>query len=281
MLWLLAAVGTAFCFGINNTIFKWGTTKNVSKVMTQLFFYLIAFVIMLMFAIARHELNFSIPAIIFGLFIGIFNANGNIQMTKAFEKGPASITSTLIASNSIVVVLATALFFPESIPGLHWLGIGLMLAAAVVIQYQSNTRMTIEYKPWLLSCIFAFLSIGLVGVIMKIATYQQVDFTNLLVSMYGGGFLYLCILARKEWKSTKNFQMEFKLGSIVGVLSVIGYSCYLFALKTGFSSVVFPIISLNCVIVMLMGLIVFKERLKMYQFLGIIIALFGLVLSKI
>ncbi len=281
MLWLLAAVGTAICFGINNTLFKWGTTKGVSKVMTQLFFYLIAFLIMLLFSFVRHDLNFSIPSIVLGVLIGIFNTNGNIQMTKAFEKGPASITSTLIASNSIVVVLATALFFPESIPMVHWLGIGLMLVAAVVIQYQSNTRMSFEYKPWLLRCTFAFLSIGLVGVFMKMATYQQIDFINLLVSMYGGGFLYLCVLARKEWKNTRNFQTEFKIGSVVSVLSVIGYSCYLFALETGFSSIVFPIISLNCVIVMLMGLIVFKERLKMYQFVGIIVALFGLVLSKI
>lgn len=240
-----------------------------------------AFLIILLFAYVRHDLYFSMPSIVFGLLIGIFNANGNIQMTKAFEKGPASITSTLIASNSIVVVLATALFFPESIPMVHWLGIGLMLAAAIVIQYQSNTRTAFEYKPWLLRCTLALLSIGLVGIFMKVATYQHVDFINLLVSMYGGGFLYLCVLARKEWKSPRNFQVEFKLASIVSVLSVIGYSCYLFALKTGPSSVVFPIISLNCVIVMLMGLVIFKEKLKMYQFLGIMIALFGLVLSKV
>jgi drug/metabolite transporter (DMT)-like permease len=57
MLWLLAAVGTAICFGINNTLFKWGTTKHVSKVMTQLFFYLIAFFIMFLFAFVRHGLD--------------------------------------------------------------------------------------------------------------------------------------------------------------------------------------------------------------------------------
>ncbi|MEK1832875.1 hypothetical protein AAAC51_39975 [Priestia megaterium] len=42
----------------------------------------------------------------------------------------------------------------------------------------------------------------------------------------------------------------------------MGYSCYLFALKEGPSSVVYPIISLNCIVVLIGSLIIFKERLK-------------------
>lgn len=281
MLWLMSAFGTALCFGINNSLFKWGATKDLSKVFIQFFFYLVAFLIVLLFTLIQGNLHVSFMAMVYGSLIGILNANGNIQMTRAFEKGPASITSTLIAMNTIVVVLATALFFPESIPMLHWLGVMLMIGAVIVIQYQPNKQIRIDYKPWLLRCLFAILSIGSVGFLLKVASYERVDFLQMLVSMYGGGLIFLGLFARKELMRLAKHKTEMKIASLVGILSTIGYSCYLFALKNGPASVVFPIISLNCIVVMIAGLLIFKERLKSYQLLGMAVALFGLVLTKV
>lgn len=104
---------------------------------------------------------------------------------------------------------------------------------------------------------------------------------EMLVSMYGGGAVYLSLLARKELKKITAHKIEIKIGILVGILSTIGYSCYLFALKEGPSSVVYPIISLNCIVVLIGSLIIFKERLKKYQLIGIILTLCGIVLTKI
>jgi len=153
--------------------------------------------------------------------------------------------------------------------------------AACIIQYQPNKTAHIEYKLWILSCCLALLSIGTVGVIMKFSTYQHFSMSEMLVSMYGGGAVYLSLLARKELKKLTAHKIEIKIGVLVGILSTIGYSCYLFALKEGPSGVVYPIISLNCIVVLIGSLIIFKERLKKYQLLGIILTLCGVVLTKI
>jgi len=281
MLWFLSAFGTAVCFGISNTLFKWGALQHLSKIFIQLFFYWISFSIILLFTFIKGHFEFHTLPILTGALIGILNANGNIQMSKAFEKGPASITSTIIAMNTVIVVLATSLLFPESIPITNWIGIIIIIFSAIIIQYQPNKTTITNYKIWILSCCLALVSIGTVGVIMKFSTYQHFSVGEMLVSMYGGGAVYLSFLARKEFKTINTRKNEIRLGVLVGILSTIGYSCYLFALQQGPSSVVYPIISLNCIVVLMGSLIIFKEKIKKYQLIGILLTLCGIVLTKI
>lgn len=281
MLWFLAALGTALCFGVNNTLFKWGSHKHLSKVCIQLFFYWISFAIVLSFTLITDNFKLHLLPVLAGALIGILNANANIQMSKAFEKGPASITSTIIAMNTVIVVIVTSILFPESIPLTNWIGILVIIFAAIIIQYQPNKTTAVDYKLWILSCCLALVSVGAVGIIMKLSTYQHYSFPEILVSMYGGGAIYLTILARKEFKQIFVRKIELKIGVLVGVLNTVAYSCYLFALREGPSSVVYPIISLNCIVVLIGSLIIFKEKLKRYQLVGIILTLCGVVLTKI
>jgi uncharacterized membrane protein len=67
-------------------------------------------------------------------------------MSKAFEKGPASITSTIIAMNTVIVVLATSLLFPQSIPLTNWVGIIIIIPVACIIHHQPNKPAQVEYK---------------------------------------------------------------------------------------------------------------------------------------
>lgn len=277
-MWLAAALGTALCFGINNSLFKWGTTQSLSKVGIQFYFYLIAFALSLSYGLYNHLLHPTLPALAIGAAIGILNTNGNIQMTKAFEKGPVSITSTLIAMNSLIPILLGCLFFPETIAVVQWLGILLMITSAVIVQYQPKKDASqIDYKSWIFRISLALLSAGLVGTLMKWATYEHIRFLDVMVSMYGGGLIYLVILSFKESIGVR----EAKVGTIVGLISITGYSCYLYALQTGPASIVFSIISLNCIIVMLAGILVFKERLRSFQLLGMLIAFAGIVLTRL
>ncbi|MGE7666447.1 DMT family transporter [Ureibacillus composti] len=278
-MWIFAALVTMLCFGLNNLIFKWSTGKGYSKVHIQFYFYLVAFVLTLIYGFFTgiQHINF-VTAVIGGL-IGVLNTVGNIQMSKAFEKGPASLTSPLISANSVIPILSAALIFNEHITMIQWIGILIMMASAIVIQYTPGTNANTEYVPWLLRIMFAIVSFGILGILMKTSSYLHIDSLNTLICMYGGGWLYLAItslIQKEEWK-----QSEAKTGGIVGLFSIIGYSAYFFALNTGTASIVFPIVSLSCLVVVLGGCWVFKERLKAYQVIGVITALLGIVFTKI
>ena len=279
-MWVLAAFVTMVGFGINNMIFKLTNGKGLSKVHMQFYFYLVAFILMGAIGVAGGLEPFNWLTVLLGASIGILNANGNIQMSKAFEKGPASITSPLISMNSIIPVLSAALLFHEHITLWQWIGIVIMLTSAIVIQYSPTKQaITIEYKPWIIRILLSLGSFGLLGVLMKTSTHLTLDALNVLICMYGGGAVYLLLnslVQRENWQ-----RREFQFGALIGCISVISYSSYFFALQTGISSIVFPIVSLNSLVVVVLSCYYFKENLKHYQMAGIVTALIGVVLTKI
>lgn len=276
-MWLIAALTTACCFGLNNTLFKWSSAKQLSKINIQFFFYFFAFILTLFYGVATQSFQVNWISVLLGATIGILNANGNIQMSRAFEKGPASLTSPLIAANAIFPVLSAGLIFHEKIPMIHWMGILIMMIAVVIIQYSPGSKMNANYGPWIVRIVLAVLSFGTLGILMKTSSYLQIQSLDVLVSMYGGGSFYLLFSLGREkvqWKETQ-------IGILVSILSVFGFSCYFYALQTGIASIVFPVVSLNCLVVVLAGCYLFKERLKFYQLFGIFAAVIGLVLTKV
>ncbi len=279
-MWIAAAFVTMVCFGTNNTIFKWSTEKKVSKVHIQFYFYFIAFLLTLGFAIVVNgTIHLNFITILLGAFIGILNANGNIQMSKAFEKGPASLTSPLVGTNTIFPIVCAGVVFHEHITLIQWIGIIFMLGSAMVIQYTSEKNRRTNYIPWIIRVGLAVFSFGLLGILMKTTSYLQINSLDILIAMYGGGSIYLviCSLIKQEkWQKS-----EANVGSIVGLISILGYSCYFFALKTGTASIVFPIVSLNCLVVVLAGFLLYKEKLKRYQVIGVFTALLGIIFTKI
>ncbi|BDG35458.1 DMT family transporter [Saccharococcus caldoxylosilyticus] len=277
-MWLAAAVMTAVCFGINNTLFKWSTRHSMSKQHIQFYFYMVAFGIMALYGWMTKSLHPSATSMMLGALIGICNATGNMQMSGEFEKGPASLTAPLVAVNAIFPVLAAGMIFGEHIPLLHWIGILCMLCSAAIIQYTPKVEKgNHEYIPWLFHIAMAIVSFGIVGILMKWCSVIGIGSLDLLTAMYGGGGLYLYWSCRK----TIVHKREFRVGATVAFFSVIGFSCYFYALTTGVASIVFPVVSLNCLIVVFLGCYLFKERLKAYQLIGIATALCGLILTKL
>ncbi|WP_413309615.1 DMT family transporter [Bacillus sp. 1P10SD] len=278
-MWIAAAFVTMVSFGANNTIFKWSTGRGLSKVHIQFFFYFVAFIVTLGFGMVNDSLHMNLITILLGSLIGILNANGNIQMSKAFEKGPASLTSPLIGINAIFPILCAGLIFHEHITVIQWIGILIMLGSAMIIQYSSDKNRNINYIPWIIRVGLAIASFGLLGILMKTTSYLHIQSLEILISMYGGGSIYLAISSitmKEKWQG-----LEINVGAVVGLISILGYSSYFFALRTGTASIVFPIVSLNCLVVVFAGYLIYKEKLKRYQIIGVLSALLGIIFTKL
>jgi drug/metabolite transporter (DMT)-like permease len=278
-MWIAAALVTTLSFGTNNTIFKWSTSRGLSKVHIQLFFYFVAFILTLGYGISTGEVQFNVYSIILGGLIGILNANGNIQMSRAFENGPASLTSPLIGANTILPILGAALIFHEKIGLIHWVGIVVILSSAMMIQYSPGAKQGTNYGKWIYRVLLAILSFGILGILMKTTSYMHISSLHTLISMYGVGSVYLGLTSLREKENWR--RSEVNIGSLVGLVSVLGYSCYFYALQKGSASIIFPIVSLNCLVVILAGCWIFKEKLKRYQLVGILSAIIGIIFTKI
>lgn len=276
-MWLPAALLTALCFGTNNTLFKWGLTRHMPTAAVQFLFNATAFCLLLGLGIATRSLHAIPLALVMGAVMGCLNATGNIEMTLAYEDGPASLVSPLVAGNTVIAVLASAVLFHEAIEPVHWVGILLIFGSVVAMQYRPSQEGQVESGPWLRRVLLAMLFFGAVGTLMKTATYLEFQPLDVLVALYAGGALSLLPQARRSW-----FQLRtVETGAVTGCLSVIGYVCYFYALDHGVASIVFPVVSLNCLVVMAGGYFLFAERLKRHQLIGVATALLGLVLTRI
>lgn len=276
-MWLAAALLTALCFGTNNTIFKWGTIQRYSTAAIQFFFYVTAFMLVFGFGLATRAFHPSPVSLLLGCLIGLLNATGNIQLTRAFEHGPASLISPLVAGNIVLPVLAAGLLFHESITMIHWVGILLIFASVIAMQYRPGQGRPTASGPWFLQVLLTMLCFGSVGILMKTSAYYHIQSIDVLVAMYGGGSIYLALGMKRSW-----FQRgEMQTGVIVAFLSSVGYAGYFYALNTGVASIVYPVVSLNSLVVMAGGYYFFAERLKRYQLIGVGTALLGLVLTRI
>jgi len=275
--WLAAALLTALCFGTNNTLFKWGLTQRMPTAAIQFLFHATAFFLILGLGLATHSLHAVPRALMIGAVIGCLNATGNIQMTRAYEDGPASLVAPLVACNTVVAVLASAILFQESIAPVHWAGIVMIFGSVLAMQYRPHREGRVESGPWLRRVVLAMLFFGTVGTLMKTATYLELHTFDVLVALYAGGALSLLPQARRSWFERRTVET----GAVAGCLSVIGHVSYFYALGHGVASIVFPVVSLNCLVVMAGGYLLFSERLKRYQLVGVATALLGLVLTRI
>lgn len=276
-MWLAAALITALCFGTNNTLFKWGVTQRLSSTAIQFFFNLSAFFILLVFGLVTRSLHAVPLAMLLGALIGSLNVAGNIHMTRAYENGPASLIAPLVAGNTMIPVLAAALLFRESIAPLHWVGILLIFGSVVAMQYKPSGESAVGSGPWLGRVILSMLCFGAVGTLMKAASYWDLQSMDVLVALYAGGVLFTAPRIRRDWFKP----LAIRAGAVAGLLSSIGYASYFYAVDTGIASIVFPVISLNCLVVMAGGYFLFAERLKRYQLVGVFTAILGLVLTRI
>jgi drug/metabolite transporter (DMT)-like permease len=278
-MWIAAAFVTMICFGTNNTIFKWSTGIGLSKIHIQFFFYFVAFLITIGIDFFYGTAPINLLTILLGTLIGILNANGNIQMSKAFEKGPASLTSPLIGTNAIFPILSAGIIFHEKITILQWIGIVIMLGSAMAIQYSPARNRKTSYAHWMIRVLMAIFSFGVLGILMKTSSYLHINSINILISMYGGGSAYLAVcsfLRNEKWKKS-----EVNIGALVGLISILGYIAYFYALQSGTASIIFPVVSLNCLVVVFAGYWIFKEKLKFYQIIGVFAALLGIIFTKI
>jgi drug/metabolite transporter (DMT)-like permease len=280
LFWLLFALGAALFYGIND-IFKWIAEKGLSKTCVQFYFHLIAFLIILIYGVTYGKITFSYLSLI-GMLIGILNAVANIQITNSFAHGPSGITAVLIQSHSVLFIIVTSIVFPQSITWMQWFGVVLLLIAAFIMQYEPSTESKpIDRLPWFLHMGSSIILIALLNFLMKVASYYQVDTLNVFIPMFGGAVIFLAFFVHKEWFHLKKYNQEKKIAIAGSIFSLLGHFCFFQALKIGPATFVMAIISLACMVVIINGILFFKEKIRSYQWVGIAVALVGLVFMRI
>ena len=216
---------------------------------------------------------------LFGIGYGIFLCISMHTGFKALSMGPMALTSILASFSLIIPFLFGILFWNEALTLFKILGILLLLLSILFINLKKETGFSTK---WFFYAVITMIANGICSVIQK--THQ-----TCFPALYQTEFMFwalLCVsiilLATHTVNTNHNTPLRFSLlGIAAGIANCLANYIVLYLSATENASVLFPIISIsNIITVWMIGIVLFKEKLRFLQVIGLMTGVLSVVLLK-
>ncbi|MBN2367901.1 EamA family transporter [Candidatus Woesearchaeota archaeon] len=226
---------------------------------------------------------------------GIFQVVAIEYFYKSMEIGELSIVSPISASYSIITVFLVVIFLGKELSMLTFLSIVLIVLGIVltstdirkISQLKTVKGVKESLVPLVLWGVYFFFS----DLVAGNNTLYGINFpeTNYLVLFFYSNLinnllmLVYVLFLRKGWVSRKDFSGN-KVLPVLFISSVFYAIIWLvvnYAISKGFVSIVAPISSLYPVVIVILALLFYKEKLVLNQKIGIATVLAGLFLISL
>lgn len=278
-MWLTAAFFSAFTFGIGGFLMKVGAERKYTTADLMLGLYACGSLLFLSTLLYTHNFYINLHVISFALLVGLGSFYGNVFVYKAYTTGPASLTAPLINLNIILVVMMSVIFYHEVLTWIQYLCIfSILLGVSILTSSAKKTTVKINFKLWFFYIALAILLIFLREGGLKIAQENQQNNLAVLFFGYSLGVILALGHSLKTFK-LKSLALHIKgtsLGLIIGVFSAIGMGLLTYALTKGPASVVVPIFSTRSFVIILLAVLIYREKLNILQLLSIGLIITGL-----
>lgn len=280
---IIFALGSMFCAGVNDLIFK----RYVSKVRSKgIYLSMIGIVWALIFyavSLASGGLVFNAQTVIYGVICGFFSIAAQVFFLKSLQRLDVAVGSTIYRLNFILVIILALIFLGEMLTPATLAG-SLLAIGSVLILSMSNGSQKVHhvYKPsFLYLAIFASLLRGLMGFFYKVALNHNVEintflFVNALLWIMGG-FIYAVFFERKL-----SITRKITLYSVISGLLVTRIVLFLtLALKSGEAIIVVTITQMSVIISGALSVWFLKEKVTFVKTMGALLALGAICLLAV
>lgn len=282
MMWLPAAFASAFIFGIGSFLFKVSSHRKYHDASLLLGLYLSGSVIFLIALLSKGDLMVSSLALAFSLLLGLGSYYGNTFLMKAYDTGPACLTSPLMSMNIVLVILMSVMLYHETMTQGQYAGIACMLTAVALLSCNFKNTL-IKSRLWAVYVFLAILFIFMREGGLKIAHENGQD--NLLLLFFGYllAASFSSINLAKEYLTKKNNRgyfiqrSSFLFGTIIGLFSGAGMGLLAYSIKYGPASIVVPIFSARNFVALMLLVFFFKEKISKLQWVAVGLLMTGLV----
>lgn len=219
-----------------------------------------------------------------GLTMGLGTINGFLYLSSflAFQysirKNGVVLSSIFMKLSLLVPIIVAVVFFKEVPQVLQIVGFVLALVAIFILNYQKNQQTTQAA-----GCLFLLLLLGGCGDAMS-KVFEELGNATLsdhfLLFTFGTA-LVLCILLM-ILKKERIGKWEWFFGLLVGVPNFFSAKFLLKSLAYVPATVAYPTFSAGTLLtVTLIGILLFKERLKKAQWFGVVLIMGALVLLNL
>jgi transporter family protein len=284
MLWMIAAILSAFFAGLTSILAKCGIKKTDSDLATALrtivvliFSWIMVFVVGSQATIAEIQPT----SLIFLILSGLATGASWICYFKALSMGDINKVVPIDKSSTILTVLLAIICFGETSNLAVKLIATAILAVGILLMVEKKQAAShAEGRGWMiyaiLSAVFAALTsilakVGITGVESNLGTAIRTAVVLLMA--------WCIVLLPGKQKGLKALdKKELLFISLSGLATGASWLFYYYAIGHGLVSVVVPIDKLSILVTVAFSFIVFKEKLSRKAFLGLALMVTGTLL---
>lgn len=281
MLWIVAAILSAFFAGLTSILAKCGIKKTDSDLATALrtvvvlvFAWVMVFVVGSQGDIAKIEPK----PLIFLILSGLATGASWICYFKALSMGDINKVVPIDKSSTVLTVLLAIVCFGETSNLAIKLVATAVLAAGIFLMVEKKrTDGEAKGRAWVLYAALSAVFAALTSILAKVGV-SGVE-SNLGTAIRTGVVLVMAwgiVLARGKQKQLSSLdKKELLFISLSGIATGASWLCYYYAIGHGLVSVVVPIDKLSIVVTVAFSYFVFRERLSKKALLGLCLMVAG------
>ena len=284
MIWLTAAILSAFFAGLTSILAKCGIKKTDSDLATALrtIVVLIFSWIMVLVVGSQHTITEIEPkAFIFLILSGLATGASWICYFKALSVGDINKVVPIDKSSTVLTVLLAIICFGETSNLVMKLIATAILAVGIFLMVEKKQREEKqESKTWMLYAVLAAVFAALTSILAKMGI-SGVE-SNLGTAIRTGVVLimaWVIVFARGKQAQLKSIdKKELLFIGLSGIATGASWLCYYYAIQNGEVSVVVPIDKLSIIVTVIFSYFVFKEKLSKKAFAGLCLMVVGTLL---
>ena len=284
MIWLTAAILSAFFAGLTSILAKCGIKKTDSDLATALrtIVVLIFSWIMVLVVGSLHTITEIEPkAFIFLILSGLATGASWICYFKALSVGDINKVVPIDKSSTVLTVLLAIICFGETSNLVMKLIATAILAVGIFLMVEKKQREEKqESKTWMLYAVLAAVFAALTSILAKMGI-SGVE-SNLGTAIRTGVVLimaWVIVFARGKQAQLKSIdKKELLFIGLSGIATGASWLCYYYAIQNGEVSVVVPIDKLSIIATVIFSYFVFKEKLSKKAFAGLCLMVVGTLL---
>ena len=284
MLWLLAAVFSAFFAGLTSILAKCGIKKTDSDLATALrtgVVLLFSWIMVLVVGSLDTITAISPKALVFLILSGLATGASWMCYFKALSMGDINKVVPIDKSSTILTVLLAIFLFGEVSNLIMKLIATAILAVGILLMVEKKQQaQKRERNAWMLYAVLAAVFAALTSILAK-AGISGVE-SNLGTAIRTGVVLimaWIIVLARGKHNQLGSLdKRELLFIGLSGLATGASWLCYYYAIANGLVSVVVPIDKLSILVTVAFSFIVFKEKLSKKAFLGLALMVAGTLL---
>lgn len=290
-MWVLYAFGSAFFAGLTSILAKCGIKKSDSNVATAIrtivvliFSWIMVFVV----GAQGQIMDVSEKTWIFLILSGIATGASWLCYFRALQIGDVNRVVPIDKSSTILTIILAFIFFREEISALKLVCVVLITIGTYMMITKKEISQDEQDKTkgshgWLFYAVLSAVFASLTSILGKVGI-EEIN-SNLGTAIRTAVVLimaWIVVFVTGKQHTIKHIEKN-ELGFIClsGLATGSSWLCYYKALQDGLASVVVPIDKLSIVVTIAFSYIVFKERLTIKSFAGLVLIIAGTLLMLV